>query len=169
MARDIWFISDTHFGHQRIIELRRPQFAGVDVGQMDEALVDAWNAVIRNDDLVYHLGDFAVSAKHAKLIRPKLNGTIRLAVGNHDDVPALAQSGLFQDMFLWKKFKEYEFTASHIPLGSKQFIHCGRANVHGHVHGVASGLEPYHIDMSVEATAYAPVHLEDLLSRVQNR
>lgn len=85
--RDIWFISDTHFGHENIIYYAGRPFEGAT--EMDEELIDAWNARVRPDDLVYHLGDFAMDAKHGVAIRRNLNGAIRLIVGNHDIVPVM--------------------------------------------------------------------------------
>jgi calcineurin-like phosphoesterase family protein len=159
MSRDIWFISDTHFGHENIIKHCRPNFK--DVGDMDKMLIDFWNHVVKCDDLVYHLGDFAWTAKHAKFIRPMLNGTIRLIVGNHDDIPALAASGMFQKIELWRNFKQHGFTATHIPLRQDQLRH-GFGNIHGHVHGNVATLESFHFDASVETLGYGPIHFDEV-------
>ena len=55
--REIWFISDTHFGHNNIIEYCRPHFASID--EMESAIIENWNKAVKPGDLVYHLGDFA--------------------------------------------------------------------------------------------------------------
>ena len=83
MGRQIWFTSDTHFGHANIIRYSGRPFA--DVVAHDRGLVAAWNNVVRPADLVYHLGDFAYKAEQsvADLVR-KLHGTIYLIEGNHD-------------------------------------------------------------------------------------
>ena len=55
-----FFTSDSHFGHASVLAPRmdRPRpFATIE--EHDEALVAAWNAVVRPDDIVWHLGDFA--------------------------------------------------------------------------------------------------------------
>lgn len=46
---------------------------------MDREMVRRWNAVVRRDDTVYHLGDFG-DARAAN----RLNGHITLLYGNHD-------------------------------------------------------------------------------------
>jgi calcineurin-like phosphoesterase family protein len=54
---------------------------------MDEVLIANWNAVVRPDDLVYHLGDFAFGlgdAARVQSIFQRLNGRKRLVLGNHD-------------------------------------------------------------------------------------
>ena len=163
--RDVWFISDTHFGHKNIISYCRPQFAGID--EMEAAIIYRWNQTIKPHDLVYHLGDFAWTARDAIRVRQFLNGTIRLIVGNHDDIPSLAAAGLFQKIELWRQFREHGFTASHIPLRSDQLRH-GKANLHGHVHGAVEGLEPFHRDVSCESIDFRPVHLEDVAAWATN-
>ena len=43
-----------------------------------------WNECVAADDIVYHLGDFAL-ASHSRYL-PRLNGRKRLIVGNHDHI-----------------------------------------------------------------------------------
>ena len=60
---NIWLISDTHFGHENILNFIdsrtglkvRPGFANVD--EMDECMVENWNSVVKKGDKVWHLGD----------------------------------------------------------------------------------------------------------------
>jgi calcineurin-like phosphoesterase family protein len=158
-TRDVWFISDTHFGHNNIITYCRPQYSSVE--EMEDTIITNWNAAIKPQDLVYHLGDFAWKTSDAKRVRPLLNGSIRLIVGNHDDIPSLAAAGLFQRIYLWKQFRDEGFTASHIPMRFEQLRHSAK-NLHGHVHGNLDGLEHFHRDMSVESIGFAPVHYEDV-------
>lgn len=158
--QSIWFTSDTHFGHQNIIGYCRPHFASLE--EMHAHLVERWNAVVKPGDLVWHLGDFAWTVKAAKEWRPKLNGTIRLIVGNHDDIPALVKARLFQDVYMWRQFREYGFTASHVPLRADQLRH-GTMNLHGHVHGSTGGLDCFHKDVSVESTCFQPVRADEIV------
>lgn len=78
-----WFTADTHFGHAGIIgRCRRPH---ADARAMDAALAAAWNAVVRADDEVWHLGDFAFRSAHdAGAYLRRLNGRVHLVWGNHD-------------------------------------------------------------------------------------
>lgn len=79
----IWFTSDTHFHHARVIEYCNRPFA--DVEEMNEELVRRWNDRVGKGDVVYHLGDFALGPRE-KLAPTvaRLNGAIILVRGNHD-------------------------------------------------------------------------------------
>jgi calcineurin-like phosphoesterase family protein len=85
----IFFTSDTHFGHARIVELSNRPFAGTKrqtaVEVMNDALVENWNSVVSEGDTVFHLGDVALGpiAESLTHIR-RLNGYKILVEGNHD-------------------------------------------------------------------------------------
>jgi calcineurin-like phosphoesterase family protein len=51
-----FFTSDLHLGHKNIIELENRPFK--DLEDMNNKLVNNWNSKIKNDDLVYYIGDF---------------------------------------------------------------------------------------------------------------
>lgn len=159
-----WFTSDTHFGHVGIIALCRPQFSSV--AEMDDILIQNWNRVVKPGDRVYHLGDFAWRLRDAKRVRKHLNGTIRLIVGNHDDIPGLVEAKLFQRVSLWRIFEEHGFVATHIPLRVDQ-IRGGPFNVHGHIHAEPAP-EPFHRCVCVEQTNYTPVHLDEVIASLHN-
>lgn len=158
--RRVWFVSDTHFGHDRIREYTRPQFGSV--AEMDECMITRWRETVGPHDLVYHLGDFALKPAHAAEVRRKLTGTIRLIVGNHDDVPRLVREDLFQAVQMWRIFPEYGFVASHVPLRRGNLRYGCAANVCGHMHGNDADLDDFHRDVSVEVTDYRPVAAEEL-------
>lgn len=93
----IWLTSDTHFGHRNIIKYcNRPWNSGKDASgelvvtnedvlAMDNEIIRRWNSVVGKDDLVWHLGDFALGGKEvAERVFPQLNGRINLVMGNHD-------------------------------------------------------------------------------------
>lgn len=91
-----FFTSDTHFGHRKVIRYCARPFlvdpakgydddANLDVDAMDEAMIANWNATVKPEDTVYHLGDFALCSKERmQVVRARLNGTIHLILGNHD-------------------------------------------------------------------------------------
>jgi calcineurin-like phosphoesterase family protein len=78
-----FFTSDLHFGHTNVIAYCDRPFA--DVGQMNAALVAAWNTVAAADDEVWVLGDLAMGRVEDTLaVAEQLVGHKHLLVGNHD-------------------------------------------------------------------------------------
>lgn len=79
----VYFTSDTHFGHKNIIEYTgRPW---LDVPTMNDALIANWNSVVKPEDTIYHIGDFAMGPKvEHKGFMDRLNGRKILIRGNHD-------------------------------------------------------------------------------------
>lgn len=79
----LFFTSDTHFCHMKILEYANRPFATVQ--EMNEALIRNWNEAVPEDGIVYHLGDFCFGGADEWLsIIPRLNGNIHLIMGNHD-------------------------------------------------------------------------------------
>ena len=82
---NIWFTSDTHFNHNNIIRFCNRPWNTVE--EMDKALIENWNSVVKPDDIVFHLGDFAFAPNSKwKTLLQALNGKIYLIVGNHDEI-----------------------------------------------------------------------------------
>ena len=80
---NMWFISDTHFGQERTLTLSKRPFR--DVEHMDREMIRKWNSVVRDEDVVYHLGDFG-DAETAYATIQQLNGSrIFIVPGNYDD------------------------------------------------------------------------------------
>ena len=80
---NIFFTSDTHFGHANIIKYAMRPYENVD--QMNEDLIKRWNSVVGPDDIVFHLGDFMFgNINRFWEYRSRLNGKIYLIHGNHD-------------------------------------------------------------------------------------
>jgi calcineurin-like phosphoesterase family protein len=78
-----FIVADTHFRHENIIKYSGRPFKTVE--EMDEQMIKRWNSRVGKDDLVIHLGDFALGNKEeVSEIRNKLNGNIILLKGNHD-------------------------------------------------------------------------------------
>jgi calcineurin-like phosphoesterase family protein len=86
----IFFTADQHFGHANILVYEadsRKNDQGITfplVEQMDEAIVDRWNAVVAPGDTVYSLGDFSYKLHTIAQYLPHLNGRVVLICGNHD-------------------------------------------------------------------------------------
>ena len=121
----LYFISDTHFSDPNVIMTSRTQFKLED--EMNDLIIKNWNSVIKDDDIVYHLGDVG----DYKFLK-ELKGDIRLVLGNHDVYENIRKE--YPDMKIYDKpiLDKYYFL-SHAPIG---FIpsDCPFLNIHGHLH-----------------------------------
>lgn len=88
-----FFCADMHLGHANIVKYTKRPFKNVQ--EMNEALIMNWNARVRDDDVVYHNGDFCFKnssggkagegMQHKSTYwTSKLNGKIIFVAGNHD-------------------------------------------------------------------------------------
>lgn len=164
-----WFISDTHFNHANFLNFVdeagnkiRP-FSTVE--EMNDCMITNWNERIKPGDKVYHLGDFGMNSTYNNTVLPKLNGVKRLILGNHDTVKGDLVNH-FKKITMWRVFREYDFVLSHVPLREDSMI--TTFNLHGHIHQNKSPSER-HMNLCVEHTDYAPVHLDTILERLNNR
>lgn len=165
---NIWVISDTHFGHSNILGFKdfegKPVRDFSSVEEMNEVMVEQWNSVVKPGDKVYHLGDvFFGSKEDFKSLWPRLNGSKRLVVGNHDDIKFLSSGGFFKKVMMWRVFPEFGLLLTHTP--QHQSALTGRRtellNVHGHIHQNPSPKGPYKC-VCVEQVDYTPVNIEEL-------
>ncbi len=146
-----FIIADTHFGHENIIKYCQRPFTNVE--QMDRVMIHNWNEVVSDNDLVYHLGDFALANGNRVIeLIERLNGEIILIRGNHD------RSGTAR--FLSYGFKEVhkrldigKYILTHVPL---PILPEGKVNIHGHVHGGIRSDAIGYICCSVEIIGYRP-------------
>jgi calcineurin-like phosphoesterase family protein len=162
----VFFTSDTHFGDENIIKYCKRPFANAH--EMDEAMIERWNAVVADADTVYHLGDVAfghgVSWEYVASILKRLSGKINLVRGNHEK--------LAQAMGNWHRFEsisdyaEVEVEKQKIVLfhyGMRTWHHDLRGTWHlyGHSH---NGLSPYgkSCDVGVDCWNFTPVKFEEL-------
>lgn len=78
----LFFVSDTHFGHEAILHYAKRPFSSVE--EMDQAMIDNWNKVVGPNDYVFHLGDFCFKgSQYWDRILNQLNGHKFLVLGNH--------------------------------------------------------------------------------------
>lgn len=165
MIHDKWFISDTHFFHENILKFTGDDGKVIrnfpDITEMHERMVERWNARVKDNDYVYHLGDvtFKYDRQFNELMS-RLKGRKRLILGNHDKIKGTNLMDWFEKVELWHGFKEYNFTAVHIPLRLES-LRDGAFCVHGHIHQNMME-DPHYINVCVEQHNYTPVHIDEI-------
>lgn len=160
----IFIVSDTHFGHENILKFRDGKTNELvrnfsDVHDMNEYMVDRWNKMVNDDDIVYHLGDVYFDRGHEVL--PRLKGRKRLILGNHDNAKSPYLQQHFQKILMWRMFPEFNCLLTHVPVHESTLFKV-QYNLHGHIHQNASPSDR-HINCSVEVQDYMPRLLQDLI------
>lgn len=162
----IWFTSDHHFGHARIIESCNRPFGSTE--EMTEEMIQRWNACVKAQDTVYHLGDFALMRKEdIEGILARLNGSICLLKGNHDRAVTKCKLAWVKDYYELKvrdedapKGKQL-IVLSHYAHKTWRNRHYGSWHLFGHSHGNLTP-EPGSLDVGVDCWDYTPVSYDTI-------
>lgn len=165
MSRSIFVVSDTHFNHANILKfldkdgkIFRP-FSCVE--EMNETMIDRWNERVRDEDIIYHLGDvYVTNGQDANEILKRLRGRKRLVLGNHDNGKDQLLQRHFQKISIWRMWPEFKLLFTHVPVNEQNLR--GFINVHGHIHQNDSPSELY-FNACVEKTNWAPISVEEII------
>ena len=167
----IFFTADTHFGHGNVIRFCGRPFPSA--GEMDEALIQNWNARVTGNDTVYILGDLFFRSADAEEVLRRLKGKKRLIVGNHDSswMTKFDYSRYFLsvDKFLETSDGKRSLTLCHYPLLT--WKHAQRSYmIHGHIHNDTSAdywpllaARDNVPNAGVDINAFRPVSFDELL------
>lgn len=183
MAR--FFVSDTHFSHQRISELAGRPFDNIQ--EMNEELIKRWNEVVKPDDTVIHLGDVALGKISESLpLVGRLNGIKLLCPGNHDRIFSgnkEAQRAKFMPEYLRVfggimpeivegRVGNYNVVFSHFPYtgdshgedrhADKRPVDDGLPLIHGHVHNEWQ-TNGRMMNVGVDVWDYRPVSEDEII------
>lgn len=133
---------------------------------MNVAMVDNWNETVRDEDVVYFVGDLGSTKKHpTRFWLEKLRGRIHFIKGNHDD------SSVVSVPHLVLEHHGIEFYLTHypenVPNGWRGWV------IHGHKHN--NDLENFPlingtrrtINVSVELIGYRPVDLDKVVENIE--
>jgi calcineurin-like phosphoesterase family protein len=159
----IFFTSDTHFGHGGALGLYRRPFASV--VEMNDVLVERWNETVGADDVLWHLGDFAIRQRPAVVadLLARLRGRKHLVTGNND--PSATT-----ELNAWESVQPYieisigsvSLVLCHYPFRSWRGMSKGWVNLHGHSHGRLKP-QPRQFDVGVDVWSFRPVSLDEIL------
>ena len=165
-----FFTADLHFGHNNVINFKNTDgtkardFATVQ--DMEDAMVQMHNEIVKPTDKVYMLGDIAFNQRGLDKVK-QMNGIKILVKGNHDQLKLNKYVDVFKDVSGCHVMNGLVFT--HIPIHIDQLGRFG-CNVHGHLHmnRVMQGdkIDPRFLCVSVEHTALKPIEFEDMVERI---
>jgi len=165
-----FFTADLHFGHKNVINFTNPDGARCrpfdTVEDMEDAMIQMHNEIVKPADKVYMLGDIAFNNRGLEKVK-QMNGIKILVKGNHDQLKLNKYVEVFKDIRGCHVTNGLVFT--HIPIHVDQLGRFG-CNVHGHLHGGRvmqdNKIDPRFLCVSVEHTNLKPIDFEDMVDRI---
>jgi len=196
-VRDTFFTSDTHFHHKNIVR-GTSEWDKLEPGsshqslrdfdsleEHDEALIKSINGMVKEKDVLYHLGDWSFGGhEQIKLFRERINcKEIHLIFGNHDQhIEKLGSP--YRDLFTSVQYyKEISFKIdsqisgrygktkmilSHFSHRVWNQSHHGTIHLYGHSHGSLPGIGKS-MDVGVDTNSLYPYHLDEIISEMKGR
>lgn len=169
-----YFISDHHFGHTNIIGYCDRPFSSVE--EMDQHMIERWNAIVKPEDEVFYVGDFSFrTVDESQVILESLHGTKTLILGNHDR----RTPGAYKRMGFVACHQEFHYvipevgrsvTLAHHPMFGPK---APQILVHGHSHTYRPVVTTFTttrqllLNVSVEGLNYEPLSEEKLIAIIQ--
>lgn len=162
-----WITSDQHFNHSNIIEYcNRPFDSTFD---MDTYMISQWNKVVKPNDTVLHLGDFALGMDKEGVTKllSQLNGRITLVRGNHDRFGKQKSIDCGFENVL-DKYVIDNFVFTHRPLPADSLLGIINTNIHGHIHNYDRGLpSDKYFNVSADVHDYTPISFKKIKGMFQ--
>lgn len=181
----IYFTADTHYWHRNIIRFCQRPFENI--YHMNETLINNYNNLIKENDEVYFIGDFALcNTKLATNILERLKGKKFLLRGNHDKI--LTKNipiGLSKQIEWVKDYYELEikktfFVLFHYAMKTWNRSHYGSIHLYAHSHGKLEEDCSSSLDVGVDAVAkryaingikskedYRPLSINEVIKIIQ--
>lgn len=177
---NIWLTSDTHYNHRNIagptVSSWKDGFRDFkSLHQMNETLVTNINKFVKEEDTLYHLGDFAFGSKNkvVEFRNQLVCKNIHLIYGNHDE--EIERSEELQALFASCQyvFNGYigktKFHLSHYSHRVWPKSHRGSIHLYGHSHGSISDYGKS-MDVGIDCHKdFRPFHLNEILSIMSKR
>lgn len=170
-----FYTSDLHLNHEKIIEYCNRPFSSVD--EMNRVIITNWNSRVREDDVVFILGDlgFFKDTKTAMHFIGKLQGKKVLIVGNHDIFLRKRDFNekVFEEVKAIKNVKDpyvnKTIVCCHYPMAVWDCQNHGNIHFYGHVHNNSPKNHPilYEIpnayNVGVDCHNFYPVTAQEII------
>lgn len=179
---NIWFSSDFHYGHANIcgpkISKWNKGYRNFDsIPQMNDAIVESLNSRIKENDVLYFLGDWAFGGReNIPLLRNRIQcKTINFVLGNHDQY-IRDYSSLFNWVKpVWEgKIGGKYFVLNHYSQRIWNHSHHFSYHLYGHSHGTLSDdINSLSFDVGWDTKLFdhahhTPYHIDEVTHIMEN-
>ena len=176
----IYVTSDLHFGHNREFIYYPRGFHCVE--DMNNAIIQKWNEIVKPEDDVYVLGDLMLGGNDGfaeGLARiGSLNGNLHLVRGNHDtdrrwwayaELPNVVE----MQNAIYLNYRKYHFYMSHFPtltanLEKESLKQC-TCNLFGHTHQKSNFYQdiPFMYHVGLDSHDCKPILLDNVIAEME--
>lgn len=170
----VWFTSDLHFWHKNICKYCNRPYDSVE--EMNKAIIANWNSVVKDDGIVFLLGDMGFCGiEKLRPLMSQLKGKIYLVQGNHDSdkvVTRLLEEEIIDSAFTLgsisiigdEECPNQELTLCHFPMIDWYNKEKGAWMIHGHQHQLPDTLSCScaHWDVGLDKNNMTPISFEQL-------
>lgn len=139
-------------------------------------MISNWNSVVQHNDIVYHLGDFALGKTRQTVdILKRLSGRIFLCIGSHDRIsmhPECRKYFAAAEHNMSYRQHNYDIFLAHHCHKVWPKSHYGTWHLFGHSHG---GMDKYAenegkiLDVGVDGHDFIPWHLDEITEVMKGR
>ena len=151
----IWFTSDLHFGHKRIIEFCPDTRPYSSVEEMNGDIISKWNSKVSDNDIVFILGDVSFAKADVTVqCLSQLNGNLYLVTGNHDNGLPLSRFEHVYNNYAEIKIDGIDVIMCHYPIYEWNKMHYGSYHLYGHVHGKPLPFSGRHMDVGFDVNGH---------------
>lgn len=175
LAPCVWFMPDCHFNHDKDFIWLKRGFNSVK--EMNETIVERYNEVVGEEDIVYFLGDVGMGTDYSTIANlvSRMKGIKILIIGNHDSdekIKYLAPLFGYRVQYAERlKYKGVSYYISHYPT---LVANCGDRkpvwNICGHEHSIDlfADHRPHSIQLSLEYNNCYPMNLETIHQTIKD-
>lgn len=167
----IYYISDTHFGHEKIINMCNRPYNNIK--DMNEDIIKRWNNKVKPEDDIYFLGDFAykISNIDAISILKRLNGKKHFIKGNHDKesfLNTITENKLVEEVNYYQEINDNgrRVILFHYPIEDWNGQYHGSYHLFGHIHNNKNNyyrIIKNRFNVSIETVNYEPQTLDEII------
>lgn len=160
---ELWFTADQHFWHENILDYCDRPFKSIN--QMNEALIELHNKVVKPNDVVWMLGDYTLAGgnhfESVQRLTRRLNGQKHLVLGNHDKFKPFTYVGMgFHTVHTVEHLEVLDIYLVHDPAVAN--VLRDKLWLTGHVHKLFKHARNV-INVGVDQWGFMPVHIDEVL------
>ncbi len=167
-----YYIADCHFGDEQVIAFSHRPFETVQ--EMDAAMMERWNRIVRPGDDVYVVGDLVYRSEDPERYLSSLNGRLHLILGNHDQylLKETALHHYFAEIKTYDVIYDHAHRIAlfHYPMMEWDGYYYGTWHIYGHIHNHPSPTQermkalPKALNCGADIVGFRPRTFDELVA-----